>query len=178
MPRRRGRVLLRAIEVTTAYPFGIFAKSRTFRLEARAVAWPARVPPGRLPVGEGEPTERGGWTARGGDEDLDGLREYREGDDARHVHWRRSLRLATLVVVERARPGGRRVRLRIGAGRGEPFEDALRLAAARAEACLARGDEVEVLGAVRVRAGAGAGHRRRILTALALAGEEGERAVA
>ncbi|RMG15918.1 MAG: DUF58 domain-containing protein [Deltaproteobacteria bacterium] len=167
VPHRRGTVRLCAVQVTTAYPFGIFAKTRTFPLDAELLAWPARVPPGPLPDGTGRPAGALVHTERGGQEDLRGLRPFRDGDDARHVHWRRSVRVGAILVVERDRPRGRQVLLHLPAGRGEAFEDAVKRAAAQVEACLARGDEVGLEGALTVPIGGGPAHRRRMLTALA-----------
>ena len=85
------------------------------------------------------------------------------------VHWRRSLRVGELLIVEREAPRGHRVTLRLATGEGEQFEDEVRLAAARAEVHLGDGDEValEVPGE-QVPAGAGYAHRRRLLDLLAL----------
>ena len=169
VPRERGWVPLEALRVTTAYPFGIFAKTRVIEVGGRFVAWPARA---RAALAEPDPGDdqavhsRG---QRGGGEDLHGLRPYRRGDDARLVHWRTSLRLGALVLIERDRPEGQRVTLTLGAAEGEAFEEAIRVAAAQAELHLERGDEVaiEAPGA-RLGFGRSPAHYRRLMTLLAL----------
>jgi uncharacterized protein (DUF58 family) len=168
-PRRRGEIALVGLKVTTRYPFGIFAKSRRYDLPASLLAWPARVEAPPVPPTAGRDEVGPPVARRGGHEDLRGLRDYRDGDEMRHVHWRRSMRVGQMLVVERDAPEGRRIRLALPPGRGEPFEDAVRLMAARAEDHLARGDEValEAFDGWSVPFGRGLGHRRRVLAALA-----------
>ena len=169
MPTRRGEVHLGAVRVTTAYPFGIFAKTREFPLPGRFVAWPGRTEAHVAGAREGRGDAGLARVSRGGGEDFHGLRELREGDEARHIHWRSSLRQEQLMVAEREALQGRRVTVTLTPAAGAAFEQAVREAAARAEVHLARGDEVGLEGPnLHVPFGAGAGHRRRLLTDLAL----------
>lgn len=169
-PSARGEIDLAGLEVTTRYPFGIFAKSRRYELPGRIVAWPEWVSASPLSVDGGREDAGPPVASRSGVEDLRGLRRFRDGDETRLVHWRRSLRVGRMLVVERDSPEGRRVRLVLKPGRGEPFEDDIRLIAARAEEHLSLGDEVEIdaPAGFSVPLGRGPGHRRRILFALAL----------
>ena len=174
-PARRGEIDLVGLKVTTHYPFGIFAKSRRYDLPARILAWPARATAAGAAHGEGKEEAGPPVSRRGGVEDLRGLRRFREGDEPRLVHWRRSLRVGRMLVVERDAPEGRRVRLTLAPGEGEPFEEAVRVTAATAERHLALGDEValDAPSGYSVLFGGGPGHRRRILSALALVPQSG-----
>ncbi len=169
-PHRRGEIFLAGLVVTTRYPFGIFAKSRRYEIPATLLAWPARASASMLVPDSG--TEEAGppVARRGGVEDLRGLRRFREGDETRLIHWRRSLRVGKELIVERDAPEGRRVRLELLPGGGDAFEEAISRVGSQAEDHLAVGDEVALVApfGYSVPFGRGPGHRRQVLSALAL----------
>ncbi len=102
--RSRGRVRLSSIRCTTTFPFGIFAKSVTMRLEHEILVFPKL---GRL-VGDVRPATRaadasqsgGAIASIKGEEEFYGVREYRAGDNPRRIHWRQSARTGQLMVRE------------------------------------------------------------------------------
>ena len=101
-PEQRGLYPPEHLSAVTAFPFGFFEKERTFDVSGRAplVVFPRRVEVAhaaaalRSRLGTA-PTHRAGP----GDEFF-ALRPFREGDDYRHVYWRRSARSARWVVRE------------------------------------------------------------------------------
>lgn len=151
--KKRGTVRLVAFRLATRYPFGIIEKSRVFDAPAELVAYPALVSVSeaalqRIPGGLDVPSLRAGPGA-----EVAGLRDHRDGDEARAVHWRRTASLGRVVVRERARDEATRVALVIdnarpeaaGAAWDEAFELAVSRAAWLAQRALQRGAAVEVL---------------------------------
>ena len=105
------------------------------------------------------------------------LRELRDGEDARRIHWRKSAQLGTLLRVERdAQPQPRIVLQLDDRAPAEALDVTCEELAARAELLLARGAEVglESAGGVSVKPGTGAFHTQAILRALARAGHPGK----
>ena len=96
----RGRHRLAGVRLTTRFPFGLFLKASRVILELPVLVFPAVHP---IPsetlyrlVGAGtSATPR-----RGRGHDLYNLRTYRAGDDPRHIHWRTSAKVRSLLVRE------------------------------------------------------------------------------
>lgn len=153
-PSRRGRLVMETLVARTRYPFGLIEKGQRHALTSEMIVYPALLETRALPArgperGDDHPTPRPGP----GTEIL-GLRDHREGDEARSVHWRRSASLDRLIVRESARAS--RGRLTLMLDRVEPespvsdawleaFEEAVSEAATRARRGLADGMSVEVL---------------------------------
>lgn len=150
-PARRGRLRLLGYRVHTRYPFAIVEKIRFVPAEGALLVYPRLAPPdparlGHLLAGVGAASRRVG----AGDE-LAGLREWRAGDEARAVHWRRSASLGRLVVRERRAEHEAHLELAIDPRRdpADPgwdarFEQAIEEAAGLADEALRRGASVEV----------------------------------
>jgi uncharacterized protein (DUF58 family) len=119
---RRGAYRQDAFRIVTRFPFGFLQKARRLELRAEALVYPS-VEPAReffevLPALQGalESLNKG----RG--QDLYALRGYVPTDSARHVHWKASARLGSLMVREFAREEDCRVLLVLDphvAGAGE-----------------------------------------------------------
>ena len=176
---RRGPMQLSAVRVSTRFPFGLFEKSRDLELPGELLVLPGRVPPPpepRSPTG-GLGLEQRSLRGQDGGGDLAQLRELRDGEDARRIHWRKSAQLGTLLRVERdAQPQPRIVLQLDDRAPPEALDGTCEQLAARAELLLARGAEVglESTGGVSVKPGAGAFHSQAILRALARAGHPGK----
>jgi uncharacterized protein (DUF58 family) len=98
---RRGRHRLSGFRIATRFPFGFINKSRTVRLESDLLVYPALVPvPAELVSGLASRHGRGAhkWRSRRGE--FFGLREFRQGDDPRDIHWRTSARRGRPFVRE------------------------------------------------------------------------------
>ncbi len=152
-PTQRGMMRLDGYRVATRYPFGIIEKSRSWDAPGELLVYPALLaaPDAALARVIGAEDIPGARTGAGSE--VAGLREYREGDDARAVHWRRSAALGRVVARERLRDEALRVALVVDNARpvdaGEAwdaaFEQAIARAAWFAQRALARGAAVEVL---------------------------------
>lgn len=112
----RGRYRFGPIRLVTRFPFGLFKAVRTLSLEDRVVVFPRL---GRLAPGwhashhsyEGRTQrERRSYRATG---EFFGVRQFRHGDSARHIHWRSSAKHGDLVVRQFERPRNRDVVLLI-----------------------------------------------------------------
>ena len=175
---RRGPIQLSTIRISTTFPFGLFVKSRDVEVAGELLVLPGRVPPPREPPApsSGLGLEQRSLRGLDGGGDLAQLRELREGEDARRIHWRKSAQLGTLLHVERdAQPQPRIVLHLDDRAPPEALDGRCEELAARAELLLARGAEVglESTRGLSVKPGAGAFHSQTILRALARAGEPG-----
>ncbi|HET7479520.1 MAG TPA: DUF58 domain-containing protein [Rubrobacteraceae bacterium] len=105
---RRGVYELGPAEVRTADPFGLLGFARRFVGKTEVVVYPEVHDLTGFPLGGGN-VEAGSRGSRGqrGDE-FAGLREYRRGDDRRHIHWKSVARTGELFVKEFALEAPRR----------------------------------------------------------------------
>jgi uncharacterized protein (DUF58 family) len=167
----RGRQRLGGLRVTTRFPFGLFDKSGSRQLEGEVLVFPAIEPvtlqrPGPA-AGEDAPVRR-----RGRGTELHNLREYRDGDDPRLIHWRVSAKSGATIVRELAAEATADVRLVLrgtGARHPGPRARGLSRAASLAVHLLKSGAVVSLIGpGVSVPRGRGREQARLILTALAL----------
>ncbi len=99
---KRGLVDLGAVRVVTRYPFGLIEKGYTVYLPDEIVVYPklldhASPPPFEQMPGDAAPMHRTGR----GSEFAGSVRYYREGDEARNIHWKRTATRGELVVRER-----------------------------------------------------------------------------
>jgi uncharacterized protein (DUF58 family) len=182
--------------VGTKFPFGLFRKSRDIDVAKDVVVYPQVHP---ITVPSPRAHHAGHDTARrlGRRGEFFGLREYRDGDDRRDIHWRSTARTGRPLVREYedesqkratilldnalppdARPGaaGKHGRAAAqaeprdaGDGADTPMERAISAAASMATAYLNRGYAVELVArGCRVPFGTGPAQVTRILEALAL----------
>ena len=106
--QRRGIYALGPAQVRATDPFGFLRFTRTFHDRTEAVVYPQVHDLSRLSLGVGN-VEAGARASLGqrGDE-FAGLREYRRGDDRRHIHWKSLARTGELFVKEFALQDPRR----------------------------------------------------------------------
>lgn len=186
---RRGLYRYDGMRISTKFPFALFRKSREAPLAAEVLVYPPirSVPElraaDRLRIGEDGEMRKG----RGGE--FHGLREWREGEDVRDVHWRTTAHAGRLIIREWEVESARRVTLVLNNLRADPppashaglaanadraayddeLEDAVSAAASVADRLL--DDDIEVslvTHTEEVGFGRGPDQRWRILRALAL----------
>ena len=173
---RRGAYRFDGFQVSTKFPFALFRKSRVVDHSDEVIVLPALHPvtapaAGALARGD-EP--RGRLGRRG---EFFGLRELRDGDDRRDVHWRASARAGRLMVRELEDESVREAAIHLDntlpakpmAAEEEALERAVSMAASLAAHYIGRGFAVRVVArGEHVPPGAGPAHLTRILRALAL----------
>lgn len=185
---RRGLYRFDGFRIATKFPFGLFRKSRDADEPSEVLVYPALVPVAR-PTPRAE--QRGGDSAArlGRRGEFWGLREWREGDDRRDIHWRSSARSGRLLVREYEDELSRRVvvavdnslppviRQLLASGDADAdaraaddaLERAISAAASLAAVYLEAGWTVELVArGAHVPAGNGRGQQARILRELAL----------
>ncbi len=145
---RRGRWTLGPLVVTRGDLFGVVKAPANVGGVAEVAVWPAIVAleaPSEALVGEPDRVALG---ARSPSTDDASLRDYREGDDLRRVHWRSSARRGTLLVRSDERAGMRPVTVLLDQpARPAAVEWSISLAASIAVAMLEAGHPVRLLGA-------------------------------
>jgi uncharacterized protein (DUF58 family) len=100
---RRGLYRQEAVRIVTRFPFGFLQKARRLDLASEALVYPSvTATPEFLEV---LPGINGAMESlvKGRGQDLYALRDYLPSDSARHVHWKASARLGSLMVREFAR---------------------------------------------------------------------------
>jgi uncharacterized protein (DUF58 family) len=150
---RRGRWPLGPLVVTRSDPFGVVRTSATLGEQAEVSVWPAIVAlPTPSDVLVGEP-DRVALGARSPSTDDASLRDYREGDDLRRVHWSSSARKGALMVRSDERAGMRPVSVLLDLpARAASLEWSISAAASMSLAMLDAGHPVRLIGGLRDRA--------------------------
>ncbi len=153
VPNARGPLVMCELVARTRFPFGLIEKGQRFPRTDELVVFPAPISVdvghivGAL-KGDGRPAKKAGVGP-----EVRALREYRDGDDARLVHWRRSAQLADrdrLVVREMSAEAQGCLAIVLDerdtgqAHWAEAFEHAIGQAAFLVEWAVAEGIEVEV----------------------------------
>lgn len=99
---RRGLVALGAVRVLTRYPFGLIEKGFDVFLPDEIVVYPALLDHAPAPSYEQMPGEAAPMHRTGrGTEFAGSVRFYRDGDESRDIHWKRTATRGELVVRER-----------------------------------------------------------------------------
>ncbi len=160
----RGRYEVGPLTVRSSDPFGLIEFGAAFRGTATLTVTPQVEPLSRLPLS-------GAWTgsgdnrprafAGGSAEDVT-VREYRQGDDLRRVHWRSSARTGQLMVRREEQPWQARATILLdnrqlahqGSGLGSTFEISVRAAASVASHLNALGYLVRLVTAEGESSGA------------------------
>ncbi len=146
---RRGRWPLGPLVVTRSDVFGVASSTASLGESAEVTVWPAVTAlPAPSDVLVGEP-DRVALGARSPSTDDASLRDYREGDDLRRVHWRSSARLGELLVRSDERAGMRPVSVLLDLpARYGHVEWSISLAASMALAMLEAGHPVRLLDGI------------------------------
>lgn len=111
---RRGSLELGTMRVLTRYPFGLIEKGYTLFEPDEAIVYPklldhVTTPPVKPVPGDAAPIHRTGR----GSEFAGSVRFYREGDEARDIHWKRTASRGELVVREHEQDTSALVTLRV-----------------------------------------------------------------
>jgi len=152
--KRRGVFELGTMRVLTRYPFGLIEKGYTMYLPDEIIVYPrlldrVATPPVRPMSGDAAPMHQTGR----GSEFAGSVRFYREGDEARDIHWKRTASRGELVVREHEQDSSALVTLSVdnllasGVDEGEwreRFEQSISEVATEAAAYLAQGVSVQV----------------------------------
>ena len=166
---RRGPLLLRGVVVETLFPFAFFRKRLAFEAPETVVVYPRIVPVDvRLESGARMRALRRVPFYVRGEEDFRGLREFRDGDNPRRIHWPLSAKHQKLLVREMdAKRADRLVVLLepylVSSQYGEEFERAVSLAASLLWEAHRRGYETGLLTRLPQRAVCRLGSGRRTL---------------
>jgi uncharacterized protein (DUF58 family) len=150
IPKRRGPMRLTTFRVSTRFPFSLFEKWRELDAEDELLVLPALIPTVLADaIGRQEGGDRG--TSKGRGTETRELREYRNGDEMRAIHWRRSAALGKVVVRELEREAAQLISIqldnayRLDDARFEAdFEQRISRAASLVERAVARGYGVEI----------------------------------
>ncbi len=130
------------LTVSTGAPFGFVEHRRVWHLDATVVVHPGAVGADQVPHWAGDGDQPSGERSRTGAQPH-GIRQWRPGDDRRHVHWRATARHGRLVVVEPEHTVSRRLALVMAGDAGRlPWEALVSRAAWTAVAAIRAGREV------------------------------------
>jgi len=163
---RRGRVLLKELRVSSAYPLGFFVRTRRVPVDLDLLVYP-RPLKGRWPEGRSFRSGGGGSGPEEAPEDLWGLRPFREGEPPGRIAWRASALRGHLLSKEFRGEGGEAFILDLSRGFDE---EALSRATGAVLGGLSRGFSVGLkLPGLTIPPGRGPDQRRLLLEALALA---------
>jgi len=171
--KRRGRLLLERVRISTTYPFGLFRAWTWLNASLAIVVFPQ--PRGARPLPAPQGIRHDSRRAGGGGEQDEwrGLRPFRDGDSPRQVAWKAYARGAPLLVKEYASSGTGQRLLDFGRLPGLDAEARLEQLARWIVDADALGERYGlVLPGREFGADRGTEHRRRALTALALHGLE------
>ncbi len=115
---RRGMYQIGPAEVRSFDLFELWRFTRRHDERAEVLVYPETFDLSGFPVhgGSVEAGSRGARAARG--EDFSGLREYRRGDDRRHIHWKSVARTGELIVKEFSIDAPRRYSVVLDLSRG------------------------------------------------------------
>ena len=164
---RRGWQSVQRIKLFTRYPLGVFYAWSWLHPATRILVYPTpelRAPP--LPAHGGTSS---GLRHERGDEDLAGLRDYRQGDALRVIAWKATARRGELLSKELESPRAEQIWLHWDATAGLDIEQRLSRLTAWALEADRRGVQYGLtLPGIDLKPDAGSAHLNQILRELAL----------
>lgn len=191
---KRGYYRLGPVALASSFPLGL-AEARQSRHEGvqTLTVYPDVFNIMALPL-RGAPSQihRGGYVLPegAGAAEFAGLRDYRRGDNPRHIHWPSTARLNELIVREYEPLASaclylildQRQAANIGLGKESTFEYAVRIAASLARYGCQQNIRIRIAGAgqrpLRIFSGTGDAHYQDILDHLAVVDCDGQTAYA
>jgi len=128
--RRRGVFRLRNIHYSTRFPFGLFEQERWRQMPGEVAVYPrlGEIAPSFLGEVRALAESRRRTPLAHGEADFRGLREYRPGDNPRHIHWKSSAKLGVPLVREHEVALGERAMVVLDTRASASGEEALELA--------------------------------------------------
>ena len=139
----RGLLCLDTFTAESKFPFGMTRKFKNMSSPHVITIWPAK---GKLkynPLVHGAHLYSNSPSkSKGGDDEFYALREYRQGDDLRWVHWRKSANRGKLVIKEMSQPNPNIIMLLLDFSEYDPdydfenVEKILRFAATLIDQCI------------------------------------------
>ena len=173
---RRGLYHFEGFRISTKFPFGLFRKSRHTETSDEILVLPStHAVTCPRPKGQHIGDTQSHAVGRRGE--FFGLREYRDGDDRRSIHWRSTARRGKLLVREYEDESQKRITLMIdnalpdshGEAQVQALEKAISLCASLAKAYLGRGYALRLIGrGLLLPFASGEMQAQRVLRALAL----------
>lgn len=166
----RGRLKIERINLSTAFPFGLFRAWTWLHPSVSLLAWPAprgrREPPPETASGGSSPAVH-----HAGDEEWAGLRAFRDGDSPRQVAWAAYARGRGLLVKTYQSPAAHHRTFDLSTTPGAGIEQRLEQLAAWIVAAHARGERYGLrIDGREAAIDSGNEHRARCLGGLALHG--------
>lgn len=174
---RRGRHELREVEISSNFPFNFFVRFRRIPLRLDWVVFP-RLVPGPFPGAPSRSKFRGRQDSvdaggPGDDHDIYGIREYQPGDPLKKVHWKSTAKTGRLLVKDFASTLTEPVVLDPARMGSTQLETRLSCTAYWVHTLARRRVPVGlVLPDKHLEPGTGTHHKRVLLKALALYGED------
>jgi uncharacterized protein (DUF58 family) len=95
---RRGSIVLDRIEIATRFPYGLFRAWAVLHPGLACLVYPR--PAVNAPPAPFAPGPAAGGSARRGEDDFAGLKDYHPGDPPRHIAWKAYARADELLVKE------------------------------------------------------------------------------
>jgi len=180
---KRGLYQLGPVGISTSFPFGLLEAHQNKNGGTQTLRiYPDLFPIVRLPL-LGTPSEihRGGFLLPkgAGSAEFSGLREYRQGDNPRHIHWPTTARTNELMLKEFEPLASANLHIildqskvsNVGTGKHSSFEYAVRIAASIARYAIDNGMSINVSpyqGKDSIGLGSGEMHFREIMDYLAI----------
>ena len=148
-PAARGVLSADELRIDATAPFGLFSRTTVELVDRELLVLPALATTESISASAGATTRRK-------ETDVGGVREWRSGDQVRHVQWRSTARTGRLAVAERDHVALGSTVLLIAGRSGDPaLEDAISKAATVCMVALRRGAPVFIAsdggGCVRAR---------------------------
>jgi uncharacterized protein (DUF58 family) len=102
-PEKRGVLPRMNPEIKNGFPFGIYNAATDVEIQGRTLIWPKSINLRGIPEVSGTQFNISGILSdrAGLDGDVIGVRNYRQGDSMRHIHWGKTAQLNRLIVQER-----------------------------------------------------------------------------
>jgi uncharacterized protein (DUF58 family) len=123
---RRGRRQFGSWRLEVVLPLGFFVKSKEILEDRLILVYPAPVP-GPVRRQDGDEADRGveRFVDRGREGDVFQLRDFRDGDDTRQIHWKQTARQQRMISVDRRRAVDKPLIIRLDPALRDPTDPAL-----------------------------------------------------